>query len=396
MRNALIALMVLTLLGDIQGLALAQQEAKQDQPATEPQTIEVTVYYQRPEIRLETRRLLGRRPEFLAVCRVIVYYAVVVDKDAKDVRIGPDRRTRAESEQDVKRWENEHPKSLLLAVVREKTRKTPARKLTDAKEAADKVKDAKEAVDKAKEIREKGLTAKERQLGDTLKEYTNRIKDTYENVKNLKSNLLSMTGKLSRKQFDEANKLIASYNKSRDELGKAEKVLSGARAERLKSASQPGSSGRSANVPLPQGPVAAPGNVSVLDRFPAMAPLDPNDFKDKLEPEKPAGKWTVWVYKNVGGKWEKQEDQSFSSDDQKAAEKYFNEAKERDGFTATTNLPASLFAGTTWAGSLYHQDTRTDSGWMAFSGCVVLITLKSGGKCYILRGDDDSRDVIRQ
>src|SRR5208337_2855779 len=27
---------------------------------------------QRPEIRLETRRFLGRRPEFLAVCRVVV------------------------------------------------------------------------------------------------------------------------------------------------------------------------------------------------------------------------------------------------------------------------------------------------------------------------------------
>ena len=26
---------------------------------------------QRPEIRLETRRFLGRRPEFLAVCRVV-------------------------------------------------------------------------------------------------------------------------------------------------------------------------------------------------------------------------------------------------------------------------------------------------------------------------------------
>ena len=97
---------------------------------------------------------------------------------------------------------------------------------------------------------------------------------------------------------------------------------------------QPGSLGGGPKVR-----VAAPGNVSVLDRFPAMPPLDLNAFKDKLEPEKSAGKWVVWVFKDVGGKWEKQEDQSFSSDDLKEAEKYFNEAKERDGFTATSNLP---------------------------------------------------------
>ena len=96
----------------------------------------------------------------------------------------------------------------------------------EGKKAFDYLKEAKEAIDKAKEVKEKGLTAEERKLGDTLKEYTDRIKDTYENVKNLKSNMLSMTGKISRKQFDEANKLIASYNKSRDELGKVEQQFS--------------------------------------------------------------------------------------------------------------------------------------------------------------------------
>jgi hypothetical protein len=373
MRNALIALMVLTLLGGIQGLALAQQEAKQDQPATEPQTIEVTVYY-----------------------------AVVVDKDAKDVRIGPDRRTQAEAEQDVKRWDNEHPKSLLLAVVREKTRKTPVSKLKDAKEAADKVKDAKEAVDKAKEIQEKG--PEERKLGDTLKEYTDRIKDTYENVKNLKSNMLSMTGKISRKQFDDANKLIARYNKSRDELGKVEKQFSTARSDRFKAAPLPGSSGG-----VRKGGTPPQANVSVLDKFPAMAPLDPNDFMDKLEPEKPAGKWVVWVYKNVGGKWEKREDQSFSSDDQEAAEKYFKKAKELDGFTATTNLPPSAkpestgkFAGTTWAGELFFFGRHGPDfdpnhfHWEFFPNTTFLITLGGDGTCYVLLGDDDKSDVVRK
>ena len=33
-----------------------------------------SIINQRPEIRLETRRFLGRRPEFLAVCRVIVFF----------------------------------------------------------------------------------------------------------------------------------------------------------------------------------------------------------------------------------------------------------------------------------------------------------------------------------
>ena len=121
-------------------------------------------------------------------------------------------------------------------MVREKTQKTAVGKLKDAKEAADKVREAKEAVDKAKEIQENGLAAKERHLGDTLKGYTDRIKNTYANVKKLKSNLLSMTGKISRKQFDEANKLIASYNKSRDEMGNVEKKFVAARSERFMSA----------------------------------------------------------------------------------------------------------------------------------------------------------------
>jgi hypothetical protein len=116
-------------------------------------------------------------------------------------------------------------------------------------------------------------------------------------------------------------------------MGNVEKQFVAARSERLKSERMPGSWGGMSVRRL------ATGYVSVLDSFPPIDPLDPNAFKDKLEPEKPAGKWVVWVFKNVGGKWEKQEDQSFSSDDQKEAEKFFNEAKERDGFTATTNLP---------------------------------------------------------
>ena len=36
-------------------------------------------FLQRPEIRLETRRFLGRRPEFLAVCRVVVFLALSSD-----------------------------------------------------------------------------------------------------------------------------------------------------------------------------------------------------------------------------------------------------------------------------------------------------------------------------
>jgi len=31
-----------------------------------------TIKMQRPEIRLETRRFLGKRPEFLAVCQIVV------------------------------------------------------------------------------------------------------------------------------------------------------------------------------------------------------------------------------------------------------------------------------------------------------------------------------------
>src|SRR5262249_39860286 len=50
-------------------------------------------------------------------------------------------------------------------------------------EKVEPVKEAKEAVDKAKEFSENGLTAKERKLGDTVKEYMDQIKMVYENVK---------------------------------------------------------------------------------------------------------------------------------------------------------------------------------------------------------------------
>ena len=65
------------------------------------------------------------------------------------------------------------------------------------------------------------------------------------------------------------------------------------------------------------------------------------------------GKWVVWVFKNVGGKWEKQEDQSFSSDDQKAAESYFNKAKNQQGISVTSNLPSASapnIVGSSWVG----------------------------------------------
>ena len=241
MRKIPIALMTLSLLSGAR-LALGQQ----DQPATESQS---TVYY------------------------AVVIGDGTIEGSAKVVPIGPERSTKAEAEQDEERWKEAHPTSLRITVTREKTR--TASKLKQAADAADKLQEAKEAVDKAKEIKEEGLTAQERQLGDTLREYMDRIQDTYEKVKKLKSNMLSMTGKISQKQFDEVNKLIASYNKSRDELGKVDKQLSAARSERLK----PGFSGGS-----PKGPA-----VSVLEKFPTMDTLNPNNLKGFTKESAPAG-----------------------------------------------------------------------------------------------------------
>jgi uncharacterized protein (UPF0297 family) len=296
MRKAQIIVAVATLIGSIQALAPAEQEAKQEQEVHYEVwgTSEKEPSRQRPWSDKQFDKQADAQNEI----------AEIQDSFAKLLKSDSDK-----------------PLGLWVKTI---TEAKPS-KLKEAKEAALKVKEAKEATDKAKEIQKKGLTAEERKLGDTLKEYTKRIEDTFKNIKTLESKMKSTVGKISQKQFDEVNKLIASYNQSRNEIRRVERELiieRGGTPTRSRS--------RQGN---PQ------ANASVLDKFPMEAPLDPKDFKDKLEPEKPTGKYVVWVYKQVGNKWEKQEDESFSSDDQEQAEKYFTRAKVRAGYTATSNLP---------------------------------------------------------
>jgi uncharacterized NAD-dependent epimerase/dehydratase family protein len=67
---------------------------------------------------------------------------------------------------------------------REREIKVAAWKLN---EFLDDIKEAKEVADKAKEINEKGLAAKERKRGDTIKEYKAQIREAFNRAMNAQS-----------------------------------------------------------------------------------------------------------------------------------------------------------------------------------------------------------------
>ena len=85
------------------------------------------------------------------------------------------------------------------------------------------------------------------------------------------------------------------------------------------------------------------------DRFAGAEPpksVNVKPMRVEAQPKpQPTGKWIVWVYRNADGRWEKQENETYSSDDQDVARKYFENAKKRAGFTATSNLPSKLDGG---------------------------------------------------
>lgn len=53
-----------------------------------------------------------------------------------------------------------------------------------------------------------------------------------------------------------------------------------------------------------------------------------------------SGKFTVWVFRNVNGAWQKQEGRTLSTDDAASARNYVAAVNAVDGWTATSNLPA--------------------------------------------------------
>jgi hypothetical protein len=91
--------------------------------------------------------------------------------------------------------------------------------LSQLRDLGDRVMQAKKAVDKAREILDKGLVAKERQLGDTLKEYGQAVAKAYDYATRAKRELTSLTGSISEREFKRVNSLIDTYNRHRVDLG---------------------------------------------------------------------------------------------------------------------------------------------------------------------------------
>lgn len=93
------------------------------------------------------------------------------------------------------------------------------------------VKNVAKEVDDALDAAKKKLTDAEHKVGDTLKEYTRRIEAAYENASKAKQGLTSMTGRISREQFDAVNQRIDSFNglrtETRDRVGVAGESLLG-------------------------------------------------------------------------------------------------------------------------------------------------------------------------
>jgi len=108
-------------------------------------------------------------------------------------------------------WSHLNPTSLRLT--REREIQVAKSKM---KQSLDNTKEAQEAIDNAKEINKKGLTADERKRGDTIKEYKAQLQAAGSRAMNAKRELTSMTGQLTNKQIDDANKLIGSFNQQYD------------------------------------------------------------------------------------------------------------------------------------------------------------------------------------
>jgi hypothetical protein len=164
-------------------------------------------------------------------------------------------------------------------------------------------------------------TLDHRKAGDTLREYAQDVAQAYERVKKFKEQRLAETKNLSKKQIDEVNAQIASFNKTRDNYGDLSRDAVG----------------------------------PILLRYPAMTLLSGADSEKKGKGE--TGKYSIWVFKSERGKWVRQEDRTLSTDDEAQAKSYVKKVKSYPGWTATSNLPESrkedpvqTFVGT-WTGT---------------------------------------------
>jgi hypothetical protein len=284
MRRAIIALLGMALFGGLRGLAPAQDLVKQDKSAEGAESKEVTIYY------------------------AVVIGDGTIEGSAKVISIGPERRTKAEAEEDEKRWNKEHPTSLRLTDVREKTQKVAAEKLKEAKDAIDQVKDAKDLVDDPL-----GTLKKKMDPDKGLNDYVKNIEAAYERVKLLRQGLTANTKKITNDVLENVNKQINKYNKDVDQAR--------------------------------SGP-----NGSAFTRFSKISPVTPGELGSRLGGKDPEGQYTVWVYKLESGQWVKQEDRTLATSDADQAAKYLGDVKRVPGWTATSNLPnrEPQLAGSTW------------------------------------------------
>ncbi len=177
-------------------------------------------------------------------------------------------------------WSHLHPNSLRLT--REREIKVPASK---AKELLDNTKQAKDAVDKA-------TKPEERKRGDTIKEYKASLQLAFNRAMNAKAQLTSTTGQLTLKQFNDVNALIRSFNNRYDAASAKGWSFDGTEMSRLE-------------------PLSA----------------------------KSSRAYTVYVFKQSGGQWVRDDTRSFVSNDLDAVQGYVVQVKRIRGWTATTNAP---------------------------------------------------------
>lgn len=180
-------------------------------------------------------------------------------------------------------------------------------------EFARKVKEAREAVDKAKDIAKNGLTAEERKFGDLLKEYKNRLKDSFENATNAKKAVTSIVKKVAKSKFDEANKLIANFNQTRLDFSRVSQEANGTSLM----------------------PVFTP----ILEQYRPIPQLSIQDLQGSIEDD---GKYQIKVFKNNNGQWVEQKERALNTNDEGQARKYFTDVKAVQGWTATSNLPLDM------------------------------------------------------
>jgi hypothetical protein len=108
-------------------------------------------------------------------------------------------------------------------------------------------------------------------------------------------------------------------------------------------------------VPVLVGPGAGSSGETVAAQ--PSGPVIPQPGSSSVTREGASRRYTVWVFRCENGIWEKEEDRTLTTDDEKAARKYASSVNGYAGWTATSNLPttnrtreqpANPLVGTRW------------------------------------------------